>query len=148
VCFTLEFTPAQLIEPHSLTARPTQVSLCTCLCQKKVYCLFTQTMSSLTFFFWKPCPNYSLNTPLVNLEAIWVDDLSFLPRSSNLFLCELCCGFIIRISGSFMILPHYLVICYNPFSSIEFWCCLNLSFLVILIPPSPRIMTLVLSTYL
>jgi hypothetical protein len=34
-------------------------------------------MSSLTFFFWKPCPNYSLNTPLVNLEAIWVDDLSF-----------------------------------------------------------------------
>jgi hypothetical protein len=35
VCFTLEFTPAQLVEPHSLTARPTQVSLCTC-CVKKI----------------------------------------------------------------------------------------------------------------
>jgi hypothetical protein len=31
VCFTLEVTPAQLIDTHSLTARPTLVSLCTCL---------------------------------------------------------------------------------------------------------------------
>jgi hypothetical protein len=30
-CFILEVTPAQLIDPHSLTARPTQVSLCTCV---------------------------------------------------------------------------------------------------------------------
>jgi hypothetical protein len=36
-CFTLEFTPTQLIKPHSLTARPTQVSLCTC-CVKKMCC--------------------------------------------------------------------------------------------------------------
>jgi hypothetical protein len=41
-----------------------------------------------------------------------------------------------------LILPYYLVICYNPFSSIGCWSCLNLSFLVILMPPSPRIMTL------
>jgi hypothetical protein len=36
VCFTLEFTHAQFIEPHSLTARPTQVSLCTCSVKKIV----------------------------------------------------------------------------------------------------------------
>jgi hypothetical protein len=30
VCFTLEVTHAQLIDPHSLTARPTQVSFCIC----------------------------------------------------------------------------------------------------------------------
>jgi hypothetical protein len=35
VCFTLEFTPAQLVNPHSLIARPTQVPLCTC-CVKKI----------------------------------------------------------------------------------------------------------------
>jgi hypothetical protein len=29
-----------------------------------------------------------------------------------------------------MILPRYLVICYNPFSSIRCWSCLNLSILV------------------
>jgi hypothetical protein len=34
VCFTLEIAPTQLIDTHSLTARPTQVSLCTC-CVKK-----------------------------------------------------------------------------------------------------------------
>jgi hypothetical protein len=31
--FIFEITPTQLIEPHSLTARPTQASLCTCLRQ-------------------------------------------------------------------------------------------------------------------
>jgi hypothetical protein len=36
VCFTLDFTPAQFIEPHSLTARPTQVSLCTYVSKKNV----------------------------------------------------------------------------------------------------------------
>jgi hypothetical protein len=34
VYLTVEVTPAQLTEPHSLTARPTQVSLCTCCVQK------------------------------------------------------------------------------------------------------------------
>jgi hypothetical protein len=34
VCFTLEFTHAQLVDPHSLTARSTKASLCTCVCQK------------------------------------------------------------------------------------------------------------------
>jgi hypothetical protein len=41
-----------------------------------VYCLFTQTISSLNSF-WKPCPKSSLNSPLLSLEAIGVDDLSF-----------------------------------------------------------------------
>jgi hypothetical protein len=36
-CFTLEFTLAQLIDPHSLTARPTQVSLCTCCVKKNLF---------------------------------------------------------------------------------------------------------------
>jgi hypothetical protein len=36
VCFTFEVTPAQFVDPHSLTARPTQVSLCTC-CVKKQF---------------------------------------------------------------------------------------------------------------
>jgi hypothetical protein len=35
VCFTLEIAPAQLIDTHSLTVRPTQVSLCTCCVKKK-----------------------------------------------------------------------------------------------------------------
>jgi hypothetical protein len=48
--FTLEFTPAQLREPHSLTPKSTKTSLCTCLCQKMVYYLFMQTISSLKFF--------------------------------------------------------------------------------------------------
>jgi hypothetical protein len=51
-CFILEVTPAQLIDPHSLTARPTQVSLCTCV--KKIYiccwCLVAQTLSRPCFF--------------------------------------------------------------------------------------------------
>jgi hypothetical protein len=36
VCFTLEIAPAQLIDTHSLTARSTQVSLCTCRVKKIV----------------------------------------------------------------------------------------------------------------
>jgi hypothetical protein len=48
--FIFEITPAQLIDTHSLTPKSTKASLCTCLCQKMVYCLFTQTMSSLRFF--------------------------------------------------------------------------------------------------
>jgi hypothetical protein len=30
--FTLEVTPTQLVDLFSLTAKPTQASLCTCLC--------------------------------------------------------------------------------------------------------------------
>jgi hypothetical protein len=50
VCFTLEFTPTQLLDSHSLTPKSTKASLCTCLCKKKVYCLFAQTMSFFKFF--------------------------------------------------------------------------------------------------
>jgi hypothetical protein len=32
--FTLEFTPTQLIDSHSLTPKSTKASLCTCLCKK------------------------------------------------------------------------------------------------------------------
>jgi hypothetical protein len=35
-CFTLEVSPAQLVNPHNLTTRPTQVSLCTCGVKKRV----------------------------------------------------------------------------------------------------------------
>jgi hypothetical protein len=48
--FILEITPAQLVDSHSLTPKSTKASLCTCLCQKMVYCLFTQTISRLKFF--------------------------------------------------------------------------------------------------
>jgi hypothetical protein len=50
-CFTFEVTPAQLIDPHSLTARPTQVSLCTCV-KKNICCwyLVAQTLSRPRFF--------------------------------------------------------------------------------------------------
>jgi hypothetical protein len=76
VCFTLEFTPSQLIYPHSLTANQTKASLCTCLCQKKfIICSCKPCHSSNSF--WKPCPKSLLNSPLLNPEAIWVDDLSF-----------------------------------------------------------------------
>jgi hypothetical protein len=99
VCFTLEFTHAHLMEPHSLTARPTQVSLCTCLCQKKVYCLFTQTRSSLTFLLEtlsKILIKFSPAQPRSHLG--WWS--LFFPGSSNFFLCKSCCGLIIRISIS------------------------------------------------
>jgi hypothetical protein len=34
VCFTLEFTPTQPVDSHSLTPKSTKASLCTCLCKK------------------------------------------------------------------------------------------------------------------
>jgi hypothetical protein len=34
-CFTFEVKPAQLVDPHSLTASQTKTSLCTC-CVKKI----------------------------------------------------------------------------------------------------------------
>jgi hypothetical protein len=56
VCFTLEVTPAQLIDPHSLTARPTQVSLCTCI--KKICLLLVSSCVNPikpTFLSINPC---------------------------------------------------------------------------------------------
>jgi hypothetical protein len=47
-----------------------------------VYCAKQYPVSNS---FWKSCPEASLNSPLLNLEAIWVDDLSFSPKSGNLF---------------------------------------------------------------
>jgi hypothetical protein len=132
VYFTLEFTHAHLMEPHSLTARPTQVSLCTCLCQKKVYCLFTQTMSSLTFF-------------LETLSKILIKFSPAQPRSHlgwwSLFCLDLVifsfANHVVALSSEspdpLLTLPRYLVIYYNLFSSIRCWSCLNLSFLIILI---------------
>jgi F0F1-type ATP synthase assembly protein I len=57
VCFTLEFTLAQLIEPHSLTTRPTQVSLCTCYV-KKNRCLVSSCATPIKAMFLSisPCP--------------------------------------------------------------------------------------------
>jgi hypothetical protein len=48
--FTLEVTPAPPLDTHSLTPNSTKASLYTCLCQKMVYYLFMQTISSLKFF--------------------------------------------------------------------------------------------------
>jgi hypothetical protein len=49
--FTLEDAPAQLVDPHSLTARPTQVPLCTCCVKKNCcWCLVAQTLSGPWFF--------------------------------------------------------------------------------------------------
>jgi hypothetical protein len=74
-----------------------------------VYCAKQYPVSNS---FWKSCPEASLNSPLLNLEAIWVDDLSFHLDLVNLYLCESCCGLIIRISGSFLnsaLLSGYLL---------------------------------------
>jgi hypothetical protein len=116
VCFTLEFAPAQLLDPHSLTAKPTQASLCTCLCQKW-FIVGSREPCLAQNSFWKPCPKSSLNSPLLNLEAIWVDDLSFR-------LDLVIFSFVNHVALSsksldpLSILPYYLVMCYNPFSSI------------------------------
>jgi hypothetical protein len=48
--FYPEVAPTQLVDPHSLTARPTQVSLCTCYVKKiVVWCLVAQTLSRPCF---------------------------------------------------------------------------------------------------
>jgi hypothetical protein len=49
--------------------------------------------------FWKSCPEASLNFPLLNLEAIWVDDLSF-RRDLEIFSLRIMLWLIIRIPGS------------------------------------------------
>ena len=100
VCFTLEFTPTQIVDSHSSTPKLTKASLCTCLCQKRVYCLFTQTISSLNLFLEtlsKILTKFSSAQPRSHL-GWWP---LFSPRSSNLFLCESCCDLIIQISGPF-----------------------------------------------
>jgi hypothetical protein len=56
VCFTLEVTHAQLIDPHILTARPTQVSLCTRV--KKIYLLLVSSCANpikAMFLSINPC---------------------------------------------------------------------------------------------
>jgi hypothetical protein len=53
-CLNLEVTPAQLIDTHSLTPKSTKASLCTCVCQKMVYCPNQYPVPNSS---WKPCPN-------------------------------------------------------------------------------------------
>ena len=69
--------------------------------------------------FWKSCPEASLNSPLLNLEAIWVDDLSF---RLDLVIFSFANHVVALTSESpdpLMILPRYLVIWYNLFSCIR-----------------------------
>jgi hypothetical protein len=77
-CFTLEVTPTQLVDLFSLTTRSTKASLCTCFCQKNFWLVYNCAKQyPAPNSSWKPCPNSSLNSLLLILEAIWVDDLSF-----------------------------------------------------------------------
>jgi hypothetical protein len=57
--FTLEITHAQLIDPHSLIARPTQVSLCTCIV-KKILLLVSSCANPIQAMFLSidPVPNF------------------------------------------------------------------------------------------
>jgi hypothetical protein len=70
VCFTLEFTHAQLVESHSLTPKLTKTSLCTCLCKKNWFIVCSRKPCLASNYFWKPCPKSSLNSLLLNPEAI------------------------------------------------------------------------------
>jgi hypothetical protein len=110
-CFTLEVTPAQLVDTHILTARLTLVSLCTCV--EKIGLLSVHANHVRPqILFGNLVPNSSLNSLLLTLEAIWVDDLSFHLDLVNLYLCESCCGLIIQIFGSFndsVLLSGYLL---------------------------------------
>jgi hypothetical protein len=99
-CFTLEVTPAQLIDPHSLTARPTQVSLCTCV--KKNLLLVSSCSNPIKAMFPSidPVPNlHSISAAHPSRSCFPTSPLS---ESGNLFPCESCCGLIIQISGSFI----------------------------------------------
>jgi hypothetical protein len=54
--FTLQDAPAQLVDPHSLIARPTQVPLCTC-CVKKMLLVSSCVNPIKTMFLSiNPCP--------------------------------------------------------------------------------------------
>jgi hypothetical protein len=148
VCCAIGNTLAQLIEPYSLTARPTQVSLCTCLCQKKVYCLFTQTMSSLTFFFLETLSKILIKFSSAQLRS----HLCWLPLFSPGSSKPLPLWIMLWLYHPNLRIPYWFCpviwLSANPFSSIRCWSCLNLSFLVILIPSSLRIMTLFYRFYL
>jgi hypothetical protein len=74
---------------------------CALVYVKKIGVCVRKTTSNHKFFL-EPCPKSSLNSPRLNLEAIWVDDLSFHLDLVNLYRSEACCGFIIRISGPFI----------------------------------------------
>jgi hypothetical protein len=100
VCFILEVTPAQFVDPHSLTARSTQVSLCT-RCEKNC-CLVSSCTNPIKAMF--------LSLDLVpNLHSISAahPSRSCFPtspssESGNHFPCESCCDLIHRISRSFI----------------------------------------------
>jgi hypothetical protein len=101
--------------------------------KKRVYCLFMQTMSILKFFLEtlsKILIKFSSAQPRSHLG--WWS--LFSPGSSKPLPLWIMLALSSESPDPLMILPHYLVIFYNPFSSIRCWSCLNLSFLVILIP--------------
>jgi hypothetical protein len=147
VCFTVEIGPAQLIDAHSLTARPTQVSLCTC-CVKKICCLVSSCANPIKAIFLSidPVSNlHKLSCAHPNRSHVTTSLFTWI---WNFFLVNHVVALSSKFPDPLMILPYYLVICYNLFSSIECLSCLNLSFLARLISPSLRIMTFVSSSYL
>jgi hypothetical protein len=58
VCCAFGNAPAQLIDHHNLTARPTQVSLCTCYIKKINFCLVSSCANPIKAMFlpMNPCP--------------------------------------------------------------------------------------------
>jgi hypothetical protein len=98
VCFTLEIAPAQLIDTHSLTARSTQVSLCTCRV-KKIFVSSCANHMEAMFLSIKSLP-LKLHSISVNHPANLVAHLSFHLDLVILFLVNHA-SCIIRISGSF-----------------------------------------------
>jgi hypothetical protein len=70
VCFTLEVTPAQLIEPHNLTARSTQVSLCTCCVKKNCLVSSCANHDQAMFLSISPCPKNFLAFLLIILADL------------------------------------------------------------------------------
>jgi hypothetical protein len=146
-CCAIGNAPAQLIDPHSLTARPTQVSLCTC-CVKKNCCLVSSCTNPIKAMFLSidPVPNLIAFLVLILIDLRWLPLLS--PGFSNPFSLWIKLALSSESFDPLVNLPYYLVICYNPFSSIGCSSCLNLSFLIILIPPFFKDHDIVLSTYL
>jgi hypothetical protein len=121
-CFTLEVAPAQLVDPHSLTARPTQVSLCTC-CVKKICCLVSSCpnpiypISKAMFLSMDPVPNlHSISVAHPSRSCFHTSPLF---ESGNHFPCDHVEALSSKSRDPSLILPHYLVICYNLFSSIR-----------------------------
>jgi hypothetical protein len=78
------------------------------------YCKFDEPNSS-----WKPFTNLNgLN--LLILEADLVDDLSFHLDLGIFFLVNHVVALSSESQDPLLILPHYLVICSNPFSSVGY----------------------------